>query len=177
MTGSGRWLWKAARILSPFGRSGALKIRPLPHAAEIVARAERVCLTDADGEARLAEVKSVRRHQSNLLMTFADIETIADADRWTGGWLQLPEELEPETAVDEYRVSELVGMKVSTVTGRVIGIVDDILHYPAHDLLKVGEALIPAVKAMVKQVDQERRCILVDLPEGLLPGETPDAAD
>ena len=60
-------------------------------------------------------------------------------------------------------------MEVFTANGKRLGILDDVLKYPAQDLWKVGEALIPAVRPIVVSVDKDSRRIVIDPPEGLLP--------
>jgi ribosomal 30S subunit maturation factor RimM len=51
-----------------------------------------------------------------------------------------------------------------------------VLAYPAQDLLRVGDALIPLVRGIVIEVDVPGRRITVDPPKGMLPGDEEDDA-
>ena len=75
---------------------------------------------------------------------------------------------------DSFYISDLIGVEVITLEGRRIGVVDAVLQGVANDVFQVGEALIPAIKEVVKEVDVEHRTIRVELIPGLLPDE-PDA--
>jgi ribosomal 30S subunit maturation factor RimM len=46
-----------------------------------------------------------------------------------------------------------------------------VLSAPAHDIIKVGEILIPAVKQFIKSVDMKQQLMVVHLIEGMLPDE------
>jgi len=73
----------------------------------------------------------------------------------------------------EYWAFELIGCEVVDGAGREIGRVREIRGTGAQDLLVVdgadgAEHLIPAVQAWWREVDLERRRIVVELPPGLL---------
>jgi 16S rRNA processing protein RimM len=69
----------------------------------------------------------------------------------------------------------------------VVGVIERLEHLPAQDLLVVRagdrEVLVPFVRAIVPEVDVERRRVVVTPPDGLfeeLPDEAPrnpDASD
>jgi 16S rRNA processing protein RimM len=73
----------------------------------------------------------------------------------------------------EYWAFQLIGCEVEDGAGRRIGRVREIRGSGAQDLLVVdgadgAEHLIPAVRAWWREVDLERRRIVVELPPGLL---------
>ena len=82
-----------------------------------------------------------------------------------------PEEL-PEDP-DEYYDHQLEGLKVRSVDGVELGVVDQMVHGPAQDLFVIrrpegGELLLPFIAEFVPEVDLEGGVVLVDPPEGLL---------
>jgi 16S rRNA processing protein RimM len=82
-----------------------------------------------------------------------------------------PEEL-PEDP-DEYYDHQLEGLKVRSVDGVELGIVEQMVHGPAQDLFVIrrpdgGELLLPFIAEFVPEVDLEDGVVLVDPPEGLL---------
>ena len=82
-----------------------------------------------------------------------------------------PDEL-PEDP-DEYYDHQLEGLKVRSVDGVELGVVDQMVHGPAQDLFVIrrpdgGELLLPFIAEFVPEVDLEAGVVLVDPPEGLL---------
>jgi 16S rRNA processing protein RimM len=76
-------------------------------------------------------------------------------------------------ALPFYRVGDLIGLRVETVAGRLLGEVSDVLEAPAHEILEVRAAdgaslLLPLVEKVVT-VDAEVRVVrvvdgLIDAP-------------
>ena len=82
-----------------------------------------------------------------------------------------PQELPDDP--DEYYDHQLEGLKVRSVDGVELGVVDQMVHGPAQDLFVIrrpdgGELLLPFIAEFVPEVDLENGVVLVDPPEGLL---------
>ena len=81
---------------------------------------------------------------------------------------------------DEFYDAQLVGLQV-VADETVIGMVSEVIHTPAQDLLAVstddGEVLIPFVAAIVTEVDLPAGTLSVTVPEGLLEINRSDALD
>jgi 16S rRNA processing protein RimM len=74
-----------------------------------------------------------------------------------------------------YRVGDLLGQRVETASGRLIGTVSDVLTSPAHDILEIrppagAAVLVPLVDELVTFDDEARVLRVVD---GLLDEERP----
>jgi 16S rRNA processing protein RimM len=57
---------------------------------------------------------------------------------------------------------------VVTTDGRDLGVVTEVLENPAHEILVVGDVLIPFVDEFVGEIDDEANVILVKLIPGML---------
>ena len=77
----------------------------------------------------------------------------------------------PELEDGDYYSSDLVGMMVETTDGEVLGELDEVLDYPAHEVFRVGEILIPAVEEFVHLIDFDEEKIVVQLIPGMRPDE------
>ena len=71
-----------------------------------------------------------------------------------------------ELGENVYHVTQLLGLSVRH-QGEVIGVVEDILHYPAQSILVVGSHRIPFVDAFIKDVLLDEQMIDVELIEGM----------
>jgi 16S rRNA processing protein RimM len=82
------------------------------------------------------------------------------------------DDLPPIDEPDTYYDHQLEGLHVRTTTGQDVGVVAEVLHTAAGELLAVrgdsGEVLVPFVTAIVTSVSLEDRLVEIDPPEGLL---------
>lgn len=68
----------------------------------------------------------------------------------------------------EYLDDDIVGCTVYGQDGRLYGPVERVEHYPSSDMLLVAGAMVPMVRAIVTEIDIDRRRIVIDPPAGLL---------
>ena len=72
----------------------------------------------------------------------------------------------------EYFWYELIGLDVYLVSGEYIGKIENILPTGSNDVYIVGkeekEYLIPAIEDVVKEIDIERKKMIIEPLEGLL---------
>ena len=68
----------------------------------------------------------------------------------------------PPPEADAYYVFQLVGLRVEEEGGRALGRVRDVVPGPANDVLELDSGLaLPFVEACVREVDLDRRLIVV----------------
>lgn len=119
-------------------------------------------------------VTSARWQGSSLLVGFEGIDDRDTALALGGSWVEadvLVSEL--PSGPDEYFDRSLLGLVVVPVSGgEPVGRVEEVLHFPGHDVFVVkdesgGEVLVPFVSAIVTSVDLAAGIVEVDLPPGL----------
>jgi 16S rRNA processing protein RimM len=87
-----------------------------------------------------------------------------------GAALEVPRDALPEPKAGEYYVFQLVGLEVEEEGGRVLGRVAEVAPGIANDVLELDSGLaLPMVEACVREVDLDRRRILV--ARGFLPAD------
>lgn len=118
-------------------------------------------------------VRSSRRHQGRLLVTFAEVADRGAAEALHGTELLArvdPDERPAET--DEYYDRHLVGLTVRDAHGADRGTVVSVEHLPAQDVIVAdigGDAVrIPFVDALVPAVDVDGGWLSVADVPGLL---------
>jgi 16S rRNA processing protein RimM len=156
------------RVTGVFGVRGELKCRPAPPGVAAFAVGRTYALGAALG-ARELRCRSVRRHHEKLLVAFDGIDS-PEAARALAGAELYAEQTETELGPDEYLDADLVGLRLVDESGRELGTVTGVRHFPAQDCLVVGagESLVPLVKAFVRCIDLDAGTIVTSLPEGLL---------
>ncbi|WP_077098341.1 ribosome maturation factor RimM [Mycobacterium terramassiliense] len=126
------------------------------------------------GEAASFVIDQVREHGARLLVRLAGVDDRDAADALRGSLFVVDSaELPPIDEPDTYYDHQLEGLSVRTATGQDVGVVAEVLHTPAGELLAVrrgdgGEVLIPFVGAIVTSVSLDDRSVEIDPPEGLL---------
>jgi 16S rRNA processing protein RimM len=124
-------------------------------------------------------VSSARWHSGRLLVRFGDCPDREAAEGLRGLVLVVDSaDLPPPADPGEFHDHQLIGLRVLTVSGELVGSVTDILHF-GQDLLVVAgsgarsgtEILVPFVLPIVPEVDVEAGRLVIDPPAGLLDPE------
>jgi 16S rRNA processing protein RimM len=180
-----------AHLLRPQGRKGEVLAELFTDFPERFEDQRRVFLAapgfeGSQSEARPAEVVAfwlpVGKNEGRVVLQFAGIDTISDAESIAGQDVLVPrEERRPLTDESVY-ISELIGCSVYDGALRV-GVVEDVQFATTADggrrlddaapLLAVrslegDEVLVPFAKAFLVAVDTEAKRIDMTLPEGLI---------
>jgi 16S rRNA processing protein RimM len=118
-------------------------------------------------------VESVRDHGGRLLVRLDGVGDRNAAESLKGTvFLVDSADLPPIEDPDEFYDHQLEGLRVATTAGMTVGLVAEVLHTAAGELLSVrteeGEVLVPFVGAIVTSVSLADQTIEIDPPEGLL---------
>jgi len=123
-----------------------------------------------DDAGRRLTLRAVRPHGGRLLVTFEEISDRTGAQALAGRTLLIPASWLPPLGDGRWWSFQIEGCAVTTESGRSLGLVREVLAYPAHDLWRVvdddgRETLIPVVDAFVVSVDVAARTATVrDVP-------------
>lgn len=129
----------------------------------------RYAASDSESTLTSIEVKPQGRH---WLMRFEGLQDLDAVQALVGGELYLPENALPPLEDGEYYHYQLIGLRVFTTQGQLVGELKSILEAGSHDVYVVvrqgGETLIPAVEEIVREVDLEGCRMVIDPPKGLI---------
>ncbi|SON62508.1 Ribosome maturation factor RimM [Mycobacterium simulans] len=137
-------------------------------------RAKRFRGADQEGDnERGYVVDSARDHGARLLVRLVGVTDRDAADALRGSLFVIDsDELPPIDEPDTFYDHQLEGLRVRTTVGQDIGVVAEVLHTAAGELLAVkrdaGEVLVPFVSAIVTTVSLDDGVLVIDPPEGLL---------
>jgi 16S rRNA processing protein RimM len=143
---------------------GQLKVDPMTDFVSRFERGARLMLRD-----EWVEVESMTIHKGRPLLKLRGVDDLTAAEKLQ--WEYLSAIGRPELDEDEFLAEDLVGLEVFTEEGEQLGVVDDVLPYPAQDVLVVGEIMVPLVKEFVKEIDPDAGRVTVHLIPGMRPGE------
>jgi len=137
---------------------------------------------EPDKARRELEVEELWPHKGMLVLKFAGVDSISDAEELIGSELQVPGSQRSQLEAGWNYVSDLVGCSVVD-QGREIGRIEDV-QFGAGEapLLIVRDAAkrlleIPFAEAYLESVDLARKQVNMKLPEGLLEVNAPLTAE
>ena len=128
-----------------------------------------VWLFDSSGAERRCTVESAWFHQGVLVLKFAGVDTISDAERLAGSEVRIPVEERVPLEPGEFFESDLTGCQVvDRRTGEPLGRITGWQDAGGSGLLEVDhDWLIPFARSICVEIDPAARRIAVELPTGL----------
>src|SRR5271154_1249513 len=178
---SGEWVTLAV-VIKTQGRHGEVAVESHTDVPDRFRREMRLWALTKGGQRRRVAVEDLWPHKSFLVLKFAGIETISDAEPLVGAELQLPRSERAELEAGWTYLSDLIGCTAFDGS-REIGEIEDVQFGAGEAPLLVvhsGGKLpyeIPFAEAFLEKLDLERRQVRMKLPEGLLEVNAPLAKD
>ncbi len=159
------------KIVAPFGLRGELKVSSLTDIPDRFAQLEEVYLSP---DYTRYTIKEVRPYKGNMVLLKIDGVTNATvAESLRDHDLCIPADQLSKLPPDFYYQHDILGLSVAKLDGRIVGTVVDIMPTGGNDVYVIKapdgkQFLIPAVKAIIKQIDLIRRVMYIDPIGGLL---------
>jgi 16S rRNA processing protein RimM len=119
---------------------------------------------------RALTLETARPAQARLLARFEGVTGREQAAELVNGELWAEREALPDPGPTTVYTFQLVGLRVETEDGRVLGRIEGVIPTGANPVYVVGgarELLVPAAPGVVKRVDLEGGVMVVELPAGL----------
>src|SRR6202521_5699367 len=134
-----------------------------------------------DDSRRELQIEELWPHKGNLVLKFAGVDSISDAELLLGCELQVPRNERAQLGSGWNYVSDLIGCVVLDA-GREIGKIEDVQFGAGEAPLLIVAAAderhqIPYAEAYLKSVDLEHKQIHMQLPEGMLDLNAPLTAE
>ncbi len=153
------------RIGAAHGIRGEVRVNPMTDFPERFHDMTEVYVDNA-----LLEIEAVRYHGDKILMKFMGYETRNDAETLKGKMLSVPRSEAMPLNEGEYYTFDIIGLDVFDVDGNALGKVTNVLETGSNDVYVVKsddgkEILVPALKAVVKEINIDESRMVVDLPE------------
>ena len=153
------------KVGAAHGIHGEMRIIPLTDFTERFASMKEVMVGD-----ELLHVESCKYHKQYVLMKFREYPVREDARRLTGRLLTVDRSEAAPLSEGEFYTFDIIGLTVYDVGGKELGKVENVLRTGSNDVYQArrtdgGELLIPALKAVVKEIDIAGGRMVVDMPE------------
>jgi 16S rRNA processing protein RimM len=175
-----------AHIVRPQGRRGEVLAEIFTDFPQYFSHRKHLFLRPPTGRQpdvlRQAKLESHWLHKGRVVLKFAQVDSIGDAESLRGFDVVIPREERIPLEGDAVYVSDLLGVRVIDVHGGGATDVGEITEVepegpgPAMLVIRTPageERLIPFVRAYLRKMDIEARRLEMDLPVGLLTMQEP----
>ena len=164
--------FEIGQIVNTFGIKGIVKVNPF---TDDISQFEKLKSILVDKKSKLLEmqIEEVKYSKNQILLKLKGIDTIEEAEKYRNCYLKLPREKAKKLPKDTYFIADLIGLKVYTDEGNLLGTLEDIYNSGASDIYVVKDELgkqilLPAIKDVIKQIDLEEEKVIVHLIKGLV---------
>ena len=160
------------RIARAHGTRGQVIVNPETDFPNERFRPGAELFVERGGHLETLTLTSVRFQHERPVVGIAGVDTMNDAEALAGCELRVPIERLAQLPNDTYYRHDLMGCRVETASGAIIGLVRDVEGTLHGSRLVVagmnGEVLIPLASPICISIDVPGKRIVVKPPEGLL---------
>jgi len=170
-----------ARVLKSQGRRGEVAAEVHSHVPDRFRAGMHLWSLAEDGSRRELRIEGLWPHKGQVILKFAGIDSISQADELAGCELQVPQEERAQLEPGWNYLSDLIGCTIFD-EDRELGKIDEVRFHAGEAPVLVVKAEskeyeIPYAEAYVREVDVSHRQIRMSLPEGLLEINAPLTAE
>ena len=164
--------FEIGQIVNTFGIKGIVKVNPFTDDISQFKKLKSI-LVDKKGKLLEMQIEEVKYSKNQILLKLKGVDTIEEAEKYKNCYLKLPREKAKKLPQNTYFIADLIGLKVYTDEGNLLGTLEDIYNSGASDIYVVKDELgkqilLPAIKDVIKQIDLEQEKIIVHLIKGLV---------
>jgi 16S rRNA processing protein RimM len=161
-------------IQKPRGLRGELLVKLYQAASPNLQAGLAVSIKAANKTIEL-KIQYLKLANSRCWIKFEGIDDRNQAEMLSGGEICCRREQLAELPREEHFVFDLIGLMAVDKNNNQIGIVKEVMNNPANDLLEIesshGIILVPFIKEFVKEINLEKRQIIIDRIQELYPDE------
>jgi 16S rRNA processing protein RimM len=165
-------LLPVGKVLRHHGVRGLLRVRVYAESEALFENGGKVYLRREGGECREFTFNSSQPVKSALILKLEELASLDEAEKYRGAEILVRKDALPPREDDEYFWFELMGLDVFSEKGEHLGPIVNIISTGGHDTYVVkgekGEVLIPGTHETVREIDLERRKMIISPAEGLL---------
>ena len=155
------------KIIAPWGIKGELKVKVVTDFPQRFTPCSKIYINQQP-----MTINSTEWHKGKAIIKLNTINSIEDAQRLRGQPIEIHHSQVYPLPEGQYYHFQLTGLEVWTTQGELLGTVTEILTADSNDNYVVrgakGEILIPAIEDVIKSIDLNKGCIVIEPIEGLL---------
>ena len=176
MLGPDEWV-PLAVVARPHGVRGEVRLKLYNEDSNVLLEQDEVLVRLADGQSHEVSIDAARRANEAILLKFYSVDDRDRAEELRGAEICVRRGAFPPLGDGEFYACDVKGAKARFADGTEVGVVRDMVEYPAAMVLVVdtadGEIELPLTDAFVSGVDVAKGLVSVVTVEGLEPTKAP----
>jgi 16S rRNA processing protein RimM len=159
------------------GLKGEMVVLPLTDDPKRFSELKKVFLSKDEKIAQFEVEKArtgfkTKSYKDRVLLKLKGVESPEDAKKLVGSFLEIERDDLIKLPEGRYFIFDIIGLKVITTEEREVGRVKEVISLPANDVYVVQgdqrEYDIPAIKEVVKEIDLNKKIMIIKPLKGLL---------
>ncbi len=164
------------KVIGVHGLKGVCKVYSYAESSSFFKAGDTILLRDTRGLEKTYKISWIKPHKQHVvLMSLEGIENCDQAESLSGAELLLNKEQLPEPEENAYYWNDIIGLSVYNSDSKCLGKIESIIQTGSNDVYVVKnrditgdhEILIPALEAVVLEIDIKQKMMRVALPIGL----------
>ena len=160
------------KIVSTQGNKGEVNILPLTNSIDRFKNLVTVFLRNNNTQATL-NIEKIRIKENTVILKLKDIESIKEAKIIVGSFLEVERKNAVKLPKETFFIFEIIGLKVYTENNIFLGEVKNVISTGSNDVYVIKgknkrELCIPAIHEVVKNINLEKKRIIIKMVDGLL---------
>jgi 16S rRNA processing protein RimM len=155
------------QILAPWGVRGKVRVSVTTDFPQRFSPGEKVYVNHQP-----MTIDSAQWHKGRVIIKLSGTDSATAAQKLRGQAIEIPHSQLKALPEGEYYFFQIIGLKVWTTGGELLGVITEIHTSRGNDTYLVkgdrGEILIPAIEDVVKSIDLGKRRMVIEPMEGLL---------
>lgn len=159
------------KIVKTHGLNGRVKVLSFAQSSDLLKSLKEVFIGQNENVPVSFGLKSFQSKGNCFFLEMEGIKSIDQAESLIGCSVMVPAHSLPPLPEGEYYWEELIGLKVVTEEGHLLGKIERIFPTGSNDVYVCTggdkEILLPAIEDVVREIDPEREIMVVRLLEGM----------
>jgi len=160
------------KVVSTQGNKGEVNVKPLTDTIDRFKNLDNVFLRNKKNH-KILNVEKIRIKKDMVILKLKDIENIEKAKMIVGSFLEVERKNALKLSKDTYFIFEIIGLEVYTENNIFLGKVENIISTGSNDVYVVKrkdkeELFFPAIHDIVKNIDLEKKRIIINMVDGLI---------
>lgn len=160
------------RVVGIHGVKGRIKVYPASETLKGFSPGDSILLKGRDKKDKRYQITSRDTYKQGILLGIEGISSIDEAKKLVGCSIMLEKKNIKILPAGEYYWFEIVGLKVFTENGELLGEVKEIFSTGSNDVYVVKDSkkeyLIPATRPVIKEIDLKKGMMVIHPLEGLI---------
>jgi 16S rRNA processing protein RimM len=164
-------LVEIGRIIRSHGLAGRMKVLSYLESPDVLNNLPEVFVGRRAAEASVFPLDAVQPGREFFILKLGGIDDSDAAAKLVGSFVWMPSEKMKKLPEGEYYWLDIIGLQVVTEEGKVLGRIESVFPTGSSDVYVCQggekEILLPAIGDVVRNIDMDRRIMVVRLLKGL----------